>query len=372
MEKIRVNSTMKFVLYLFNFMVLTINFILLYKKKIKSVNKFKSKEIGIYFKHADDFLYLAVKSYQSISNYLDKKYDSNIIKNETKTRKKLSLNCVDQLNSISYKYRLKKILDRRYTVRLDGNKPDYLVYDVFGKEHLNPKYNNSIKIAIYTENKIPDFSVADYAFAQAHISYLDRYFKYPSFLWRNLKSIKYWRKKILNNPMRTKFCCAIISNNISTDGFRLKFIDELSKYKKVDMGGRYNNNIGGQIRDKIKFLSLYKFSIAMENSGGDGYISEKMINSFITGTIPIYYGDYMVDEYINPKSLILVKNEKNFQAKIDYIKEIDKDNEKYLKILNESVILNENIPYIIYRERQNFFYNIFEQETNRTKRIGDE
>ena len=60
------------------------------------------------------------------------------------------------MNSIRYKYRVKKILDRRYIVRLDGNKPDYLIYDVFGKEHLNKKYKDSIKIALYSENKIPD------------------------------------------------------------------------------------------------------------------------------------------------------------------------------------------------------------------------
>jgi hypothetical protein len=38
------------------------------------------------------------------------------------------------------------------------------------------------------------------------------------------------------------------------------------------------------------------------------YISEKIIESFIAGTIPIYYGDYLVDEYIiikiNPKVYI--------------------------------------------------------------------
>ena len=44
----------------------------------------------------------------------------------------------------------------------------------------------------------------------------------------------------------------------------------------------------------------------MENSEGDGYISEKIVDSFLAGTIPIYYGDYMVDEYINPKTYILI------------------------------------------------------------------
>ena len=60
------------------------------------------------------------------------------------------------------------------------------------------------------------------------------------------------------------------------------------------MGRRYKNNVG-EIKNKIDFLSSYKFSIAMENTEGDGYISEKIIDSFISGTIPIYYGSYMLD-----------------------------------------------------------------------------
>ena len=63
--------------------------------------------------------------------------------------------------------------------------PDYLIYDIFGKEHRNPKYKNSIKIALYSENKIIDFNEADYGYAQAHINYLDRYFMYPSFIYKN-------------------------------------------------------------------------------------------------------------------------------------------------------------------------------------------
>ena len=104
------------------------------------------------------------------------------------------------------------------------------------------------------------------------------------------------------------------------------------------MGGKYENNIGGQTNNKYEFFSSYKFSIAMENSEGDGYISEKIIDSFITGTIPIYYGDYMIDEYINPKSYILIRGEKDIQEKINYIKEIDNNNEMYKNLLKENVI----------------------------------
>ena len=82
------------------------------------------------------------------------------------------------------------------------------------------------------------------------------------------------------------------------------------------MGGYSFNNVGGKVINKIDFLSSYKFSITMENSEGDGYISEKIIDSFIAGTIPIYYGNYMIDEYINPKAYILIKDEKLKKNKI--------------------------------------------------------
>ena len=73
------------------------------------------------------------------------------------------------------------------------------------------------------------------------------------------------------------------------------------------MGGKCHNNINKSVKNKIDYLSNYKFSIAMENSDGDGYLSEKIVDSFLAGTIPIYYGDYILDEFINPKSYILVK-----------------------------------------------------------------
>ena len=174
---------------------------------------------------------------------------------------------------------------------------------------------------------------------------------------------------MLNNPKRIKFCAAVISHG-GEDQFRTKFINELNKYKKVDMGGKFLNNVGGPVKDKIKFLSSYRFSIAMENSEGDGYISEKIIDSFISGAIPIYYGDYTIDEYINPKALILIKNEKNIVQKIEYIKEIDNNFEKYSKILKENILINENIVNIIEKEEKKFLYNIFQQEKPKSQRIN--
>ena len=107
----------------------------------------------------------------------------------------------------------------------------------------------------------------------------------------------------------------------------------------------------------------------MENSEGDGYASEKIIDSLLSGTIPIYYGDYTIDEYINPKSFILIKNERNIKEKIKYIKEIDNNSKKYINILKESILIFEDIVAANYREKIEFLINIFSQEKSKAKRI---
>ena len=247
-------------------------------------------------------------------------------------------------------------------IDIKENHPDFLIYDVFGCNHLNEKYNDSVKIAFYSENILPDFSQADYILSQAHIMYLDRYFKYPSFIYRLKQFLNYDVeniKKFSLNKTKTKFCAAVISNKM--ESLRLEFIKQLNRYKHVDLGGEYLNDVGGKVKDKIKFLSSYKFSLAMENSDGDGYISEKIIDSLLAGTIPIYYGNYLIDEYINPKTFILIKGKKDIQEKIEYIKKIDSDDLLYNSIIEEKIFINENYMDIIRKtenEKRFFLYNI--------------
>ena len=202
------------------------------------------------------------------------------------------------------------------------------------------------------------------------MSYLDRYFKFSIFFWQNLNNTYFslYRNEVINSSKKKKFCAALISNNFITDGFRIKFINELNNYKRIDMGGKYNNNIGRAIENKIEFLKSYKFSISMENTEGNGYISEKIVDSFLAGTIPIYYGDYMIDEYINPKTYILIRGEKDMLKKIEYIKRIDNDENLYISILKEKVLLNENIKSENDKELKNFLLHIFEQDKSKAYR----
>ena len=266
-----------------------------------------------------------------------------------------------------------KIINKYYDIILEPNNPDYLIYNTFGCENMKKKYVNSTKIAIYTENQLPDFNNADYALGESHITYLDRYIREPSLLGVlnnfNISQLNFIRLNAINHP-RTKFCAAIISNCQNWTKFRLNFIRELNKYKKIDMGGKCDNN-AGEIKNKIKFLRDYKFSIAMENSEADGYASEKIIDSFKSGTIPIYYGDYMIEEFINPKSFILIKGEKDIKEKIELIKKIDNDNKLYKKFLKEKIFIDKKFKEKMLYQKNEFFFHIFEQEKKKVKRIDN-
>lgn len=365
-----------------NIIIININ---IYFKYFRSLSIPSSvTDINLSIKNIDSMTINFVKnSYYNISNLLNSKYiinnsNNNLSKKESlHKKKKVSYYIIDNMPSFytnpQYKL-LKKILKRKYKLEFKSDNPDYIIFDVFGCSHLDEIYQNSIKIAFFTENQIPDFNIADYAIGQSHIIYLDRYFKRSYFLGLlftfNNRYLQLIRKKVLNSHKRKKFCAAVISNTIITDYFRLEFIEELNKYKNIDMGGSYKNNVG-YIKNKIKFLSSYKFSIAMENTEANGYLSEKIIESFMSGTIPIYYGDYMADEYINTKSFILIRDKNDMFKKIDYIKKIDNNDELYEKILKENIFIDNYFKEKIENERIEFLYHIFDQDKKKAKRIDN-
>ena len=61
--------------------------------------------------------------------------------------------------------------------------------------------------------------------------------------------------------------------------------------------------------DKKEYgLCPYMFSVAIENSIYSGYFTEKIMDCFATGTVPIYYGDPDIDKFFNPDGIISLKD----------------------------------------------------------------
>lgn len=234
-----------------------------------------------------------------------------------------------------------KLLAQRYKIEISEH-PDYLFYSVYGNAHHN---FDGIRIFFTGENAVPNFNYCDYAFGFHHIEFEDRYMRLP--LWRMyVKDLEraLHRPKMGTEAVNRKFCCMVVSNIKQTDGFREEFFEKLSAYRQVDSGGRYKNNVGGPVADKFEFQKDYKFSFAFENVAVRGYCTEKILESFSAGTIPIYYGDETVVQDFNPKAFINCHDYNSIDEVIEKIKQLDNDDEAYLQMLNEPVFVGGCLP----------------------------
>jgi hypothetical protein len=123
---------------------------------------------------------------------------------------------------------------------------------------------------------------------------------------------------------KSKLISIVSSNKQSTDGQR-KRIDFINQNRnRVDVFGRGFN----PIEKKDEGLKDYMFSVAIENNKYDTYFTEKILDCFATGTIPIYYGTDKISDFFNKDGIIRyedfdigVLNEELYQSKMDAIKD---------------------------------------------------
>ena len=83
--------------------------------------------------------------------------------------------------------------------------------------------------------------------------------------------------------------------------FRLNCLNEVrSKLSHVDVFGRNIN----PINSKLDGLKDYHFSVVMENGYFDHYFTEKILDAFLCGTIPLYYGCKNPEHYFDVNGII--------------------------------------------------------------------
>ena len=263
------------------------------------------------------------------------------------------------LESIFY-----KVLVNKYNLVL-SDEPDYIFYSVFGFEHF--KYD-CIRIFYTGEQVSPDFDMSDYAIGFDYLDFGDRYIRYPLYLLSFSKDELMDSLKVDSSvDMKDRQFCSFVYSNEYALTNRDDFFLMLSEYKKVNSGGRHLNNIGTRVLDKIEYLSRHKFTIAFENSTYPGYTTEKILDGFLSNSVPIYFGNPLIGHEFSDKSFINLHNFDSFESAINRIIEIDNDEDQYLRILNSARIHDESsMPTIV--DLENFLYKIFDQEQSLAKR----
>lgn len=156
---------------------------------------------------------------------------------------------------------------------------------------------------------------------------------------------------------KSKLISIVASNKTQTEGHRLRHhvINFLKNEIELDVFGRGYN----PIQYKYDTLKDYAFSIVIENSRVDYYFTEKLIDSLITGTVPVYWGCPSIGDFFNTDGFIIFESIEDLNDKLKsisfetYSKMADaiKDNQERAK----KYIIAEDWIY----ENTNIFQNEF-------------
>lgn len=109
----------------------------------------------------------------------------------------------------------------------------------------------------------------------------------------------------------------------------------------------------GRIPDKHRVLKEYQFNICFENTKQPGYITEKIFDCFMTGTIPIYYGATNIEKYIPKGCYIDYRQFKSPDEMLNFIQHFkEEEYEAYVKNMK---------AYLSSEQAQQFSLQAFEK-----------
>ena len=273
-------------------------------------------------------------------------------------KKIIKVNFTDFWDGVSledtYQY---KLLSKHYDVQIVDENPDFILTAAHGSDFL--KYDEP-KISISPELISNSLDFVDVMLCSHNVNdpMSKQYSNIVTYdgiqeLITGQKLPKYIGK--YKKTETTKFCNFMYSNPRAY--YRIKFCKKLMNYKWVDCLGKVLRNTELVIpkselpegsdwkAEQLYLYKDYKFTIAFENFGHPGYVCEKITQPLLSGSIPIYWGGVDVADYINPKAFIHLRDFKNMDECIKYIKQVDSDDILYQQYLDQPILLPNSKLY---------------------------
>ena len=240
-----------------------------------------------------------------------------------------------------------------------ANECDYIDWDRENYENYDSVVLTDLtKVRDFPEKKVygwimepPHFDSVQYNFVKKEFERFEKIFTFDKQLLGLSKKFEFlpiggcWildeEKQIYEKSKLVSFVVSFKKMTIAHN-FRHKIVEKTSN---VDVYG----NGYFPIDNKIESLKDYMFSIVVENQKMDYFFSEKLIDCFVTGTIPIYYGCPSIPNFFDgegiltfdnlPELLTILKNiDSNlYQSKIDSVRKNFELAKKY--------VLAENFIY---------------------------
>jgi hypothetical protein len=242
---------------------------------------------------------------------------------------------------------IQPILEKHFDVVVDQRNPDVLFHSLFNGMKDTPKYKCK-KIFFTGENWRPERFGADYSISfdpQSDTNYRLPLWQVYLMLFPNLKDRLFNRT---HHESFDHFCAFTVSN--PSNQTRNSHFDRLHQYKRIESYGKVRTNnmslmnlsngkYWRDAKDLYFMLNTHKFMMAYENSSYPGYCTEKLMDAFLAGSLPIYWGDpgiakdWNIDAFINVQKL--------GPSWYDAVVEIDKNPSLFESIYNAPVFKDD-------------------------------
>jgi hypothetical protein len=263
-----------------------------------------------------------------------------------------------------FQYFVEAYLSKKYNIKImfENNlkECDVIISSWFGNQSINDFKYTTYKIFVSAENRNASLIDRNFDLIIGNINtneniHAIEYIYYPFYAISLFEQYKYKGITAITKE-KTQFCAFMYS---VCHQHRENFYNELSKYKEVSPLGKCCSNKTCNAERKfdrwvynsdftyqdlaIEKYSDYKFVIAMENESKKGYITEKFMLPVKAGCIPIYWGAEDILEHFPENSFININKYESISACIEYIKEVDNNDELYKEYLeNMKKALSQN------------------------------
>lgn len=134
-----------------------------------------------------------------------------------------------------------------------------------------------------------------------------------------------------NVAERKRFLCAFIGNSEPT---RMRALQVLSSYGEVDIFG---SAVGRPVPSKSPIAKDYRFMLCFENDLYPGYVTEKPLDAWLSGCIPLWRG---LDQYgvLNPSSVMNAASYDTLDSFVDMVAQVDRNVEDMSAIGSQPLI----------------------------------
>jgi hypothetical protein len=242
------------------------------------------------------------------------------------------------------------------------NESDYIEWDRINVDDYDFIFltDNNIKDGIMNKKKYvwliesPEITPGSYEYVKQNKGLFEKIFTFDREILENYENslfLPYGGSMLDKNDItihnKTKNVSMMLSFKNDLEGHKLRHIIRHGYDGRVDF---YGTGFNGVNEKKIVSVKDYRFSVSIENCKKDYYFTEKIIDCFLTGTIPIYWGCPSIGDFFNKDGIIM------FDKPNDLNKVLNNLSEEYYVSMKD--VIKDNYERAKkYMIAENFLYN---------------